>query len=119
MDDLLDHSQLNFSKEKNLLEKDIEDPVCKYATDTHCMRALKFTSPARRSVPDRIFLCDGSFVFFIEFKKPGEPPTPNQTKEHIRLRAQGFDVFVVDNVAGGKAIVDAMAQKAKRRSLGL
>lgn len=57
----------------------------------------KFTSPGRRSVPDRICSLRRGVVFFIEFKAPGEKPTPAQERDHARRRARGFRVYVVDN----------------------
>lgn len=56
----------------------------------------KFVSPQKRSVPDRICTAPG-FVFFIEFKRPGESATPLQQEDHKRRRAKGILVFVVDS----------------------
>lgn len=53
----------------------------------------KFKSPGRRSAPDRIYAKNGH-VFFIEFKAPGKRPTPLQLREHKRMRAAGFGVYV-------------------------
>ena len=65
---------------------------------------LKFTSPGRRSVPDRIVLARFGHVFFVEMKAPGKRPTPAQEAEHARLRALGFRVWVADS----RAAVDAL-----------
>lgn len=59
--------------------------------------AYKFTSPARRSVPDRLILMPGGAMFFVECKAPGKKPTEAQAREHERIRALGFDVFIVDS----------------------
>lgn len=56
----------------------------------------KFTSPGRRSVPDRICSLRPGKVFFIEFKAPGEKPTDAQKRDHARRRARGFAVYIVD-----------------------
>lgn len=103
-------------KKRELLEKDIEDPVCRYAKNRYGMKAEKFTSPSRRSVPDRLFsvatLRPGGFCFFIEFKAPGKDASEKQAKDHKARREMGFKVFVVDNIERGKKIVDAMAAYA-------
>lgn len=35
---------------------------------------------------------------FIEAKRPGKDATPQQDREHARLRSAGLQVFVVDSV---------------------
>jgi hypothetical protein len=69
--------------------------------------SLKFTSPGRRSVPDRIDLYQippehrdivARYIRFTECKRPGEKPTEAQLREHERLRALGFAVDVVDQL---------------------
>ncbi len=103
-------------EKRKLLEKDIESPVCRYARDVHRMKTEKFTSPGRRAVPDRIFSKRGGQVFFIEFKAPGKKATPSQEKDHAERRTMGFRVYVVDDVAEGKRIIDneAMVSKGKQ-----
>ena len=91
---------------RKLLEKDIEGAVCDYARRKGVM-AEKFTSPNKRSVPDRIFLFPGGKVVFIEFKAPGKKPTEMQKRDHDKRRALGFVVMVVDDVNMGKKIVDS------------
>ena len=59
--------------------------------------AYKFTSPGRRSVPDRIVLWPCGEMQFVECKAPGEKPTPLQQREHDKLRAMKFMVNVVDS----------------------
>lgn len=87
-----------------MLEKDIEKKVCDYAREKGFL-AYKFTSPQRAAVPDRLFIRNG-MVFFIEFKRGGQKPTPAQHREHMRLTEQGMRVYVIDNVDDGKALVD-------------
>ncbi|MGJ0638233.1 VRR-NUC domain-containing protein [Xenorhabdus bovienii] len=59
--------------------------------------AYKFTSPGRRSVPDRICILPGGRILFVECKAPGERPRPDQIREHERLRALGCEVVVLDS----------------------
>lgn len=93
-----------------MLEKQVERKVCDYAKEQGIL-VYKFTSPARAAVPDRLFICPKGLVFFIEFKRAGATPTPPQKREHERLEAQGVRVFVVDDVAKGKVIIDIMKGK--------
>lgn len=67
--------------------------------------SLKFTSPGRRNVPDRIDLRPvppehreivARYLRFTECKAPGAKPRHGQVREHTRLRALGFQVDVVD-----------------------
>jgi hypothetical protein len=67
--------------------------------------SYKFTSPARRAVPDRLDLRPippehreivARYVRFTECKRPGEKPTPAQQREHDYLRSLGFQVDVID-----------------------
>jgi hypothetical protein len=90
-----------------MLEKQIEAKVCDYAKSKGVL-AYKFTSPARSAVPDRLFIAPDGRVWFCEFKRTGEKPTAAQDREHQRLRAQKVNVFVVDSVDAGKAMIDLM-----------
>ena len=85
----------------NLLEKQIEGKVCDYAKSKGCL-CYKFTSPSRRSVPDRLFITPSGKVFFIEFKRAGAHPTEAQAVEIAKLTRQGVDVYVCDNVNDGR-----------------
>lgn len=90
------------------LEKDIERKVCDYAKSFGCL-AYKFTSPARRSVPDRLFILPhGKGVFFVEFKRRGQKPTDSQQAEIAKIEKQGTSVFVIDSVDAGKNLIAAM-----------
>lgn len=59
--------------------------------------AEKFTSPGRRSVPDRLVTLPGGRIVFVELKRPGAKPTTNQAKDHERRRAMGCEVMVLDS----------------------
>jgi hypothetical protein len=100
---------------RELLEKDVENAVCKYARETHQMKTEKFTSPGRRAVPDRLFSMRGGEVFFIEFKAPGKVATPAQEKDHNERRVMGFTVYVVDDIAIGKKVIDFEAKQRGSR----
>ena len=92
---------------KPQLEKQIERNVCDYAHDAG-MLVYKFTSPARAAVPDRLLVTPQGTTFFIEFKREGVKPTPQQAREHDRLRGHNVMVFVVDSTKAGRLVVDMM-----------
>lgn len=95
-------------KNLNPLEKDIEKKVCDYAKSLG-MLCYKFTSPSRRSVPDRLFLTPDGIAFFIEFKRKGQKPTASQQAEIEKIRSKGILVGVIDDVKSGKHLVEEMA----------
>lgn len=102
-----------FLDKDNPLERKIEDAVCRYAKDKYGIENRKYANPGRRSAPDRIFFNpiddEPANVFFIEFKRLGEKPTPAQQEEHEFYRKLGFVVFVCDSVKSGKTAIDRMA----------
>ena len=89
-----------------MLESKVEGSVCDYAKKAYGFIPYKFTSPARRSVPDRLLIGPGGLHFFIEFKAPGKLPTPKQVREIKRLISLGHLVYVIDNISTGKWLVD-------------
>lgn len=78
-----------------MLEKEIEAWLVDQAKRRGGI-AYKFTSPQRRSVPDRLVLLPGKKMIFVECKRPGAKPTEAQEREHQRIRDLGFDVYVMD-----------------------
>ena len=84
-------------------EKDIEAALVRHIKAVGGL-PLKFTSPGRRAVPDRLCLLPGGRVLFVELKRPGERPTPLQAHEHQRLRDLGFEVLVIDSKEGAHAV---------------
>jgi hypothetical protein len=90
-----------------MLEKHIEAKVCDYAKQRGLL-VYKFTSPARAAVPDRLFILPSGRMFFCEFKREGQKPTPAQEREHKRLRQHKVSVFVIDNVDDGLRMIDEM-----------
>jgi len=82
-----------------MLEKTIEALLVKRVKERGGI-AYKFTSPQRRSVPDRLVILPGGVFEFVELKAPGKKPTPMQSREHERLRALGCVVRVIDSKEG-------------------
>ncbi|MDN0108802.1 VRR-NUC domain-containing protein [Yersinia rochesterensis] len=77
-------------------EDSIEDNLVKEVKKAGGI-AYKFVSPGRRSVPDRLVLLPDGKVIFVECKAPGEKPTAAQIREHEKIRALGFAVWVLDS----------------------
>lgn len=97
--------------------------------------AEKFTSPNRRSVPDRIVWLpkvatrqssvtdngDGTATYtsrrlshpaeciFVELKAPGKKPTEAQERDHEKRRAMGFRVEVIDTKEGVDSFIRSVA----------
>lgn len=88
-----------------MLEKEIESYLVRRVAAAGGT-AYKFSSPARRGVPDRIVVMPGGRVVFVELKAPGKRATTLQEREHERLRALGQDVHVIDS----KEACDALLQ---------
>jgi len=88
-----------------MLERDIEKAFVKRVKSLGGM-AEKFTSPAKRSVPDRIVTLPGGKIIFVELKKPGAKPTELQLRDHAARRELGCDVRVVSTVEEANAFPD-------------
>lgn len=58
----------------------------------------KFTSPNRRSVPDRLVTLPGGRIIFCELKSPGKRPTNAQRRDHLKRRMLGCEVQVIDSI---------------------
>ena len=95
---------IKLSREKSILEKDIEEDNRKYAKQLGVMFE-KFTSPARRSVPDRMLTFENGLIAFIEYKAPGKTVTYKQWQDHCERRGREVLVYVVDNAAAGRHLI--------------
>ncbi|MFI1408796.1 VRR-NUC domain-containing protein [Streptomyces sp. NPDC020707] len=62
----------------------------------HGFLCLKFLSPARGGVPDRIVVAPSGTVF-VEVKRPGGQLRKRQQLTHTKLRRHGAEVHVVDD----------------------
>jgi hypothetical protein len=68
----------------------------------------KWSSPARRGVPDQLVLV-GGHVVGVEVKAPGKRPTAMQEREHQRLREHGLPVYVVATLEDVQLLVERFA----------
>lgn len=53
---------------------------------------------AKRGYPDEIFFMPNRYSWLVEFKMPGEQPTPQQVDRHEILGDLGHVVSVLDNL---------------------
>jgi hypothetical protein len=86
-------------------ESEVEDYLRRQVKNLGGM-AEKFTSPNRRSVPDRLVSLPGGRVVFVEVKRPGAKPTANQQRDHERRRSLGCEVHVVDSREAVDALIE-------------
>jgi Holliday junction resolvase len=84
-------------KNKIILERDIEKALVVKVKSLGGM-AEKFTSPNKRSVPDRIVTLPGGVIIFVECKLPGAKPTELQLRDHAARRELGCDVRVISTM---------------------
>lgn len=86
-----------------MLERDIEAYLVKRCKEIGAL-CCKFTSPQRRSVPDRLITLGGR-VLFVELKATGKKPTEAQVRDHDRRRAAGAEVVWLDSKEGVEEVV--------------
>lgn len=89
-----------------MLERDIEAHLVKVCKKYNIL-CEKFTSPQRRSVPDRVLTHD-SEVIFLELKATGKKPTEAQYRDHYRRAEAGATVCWTDSTDGVDVVVQHM-----------
>lgn len=94
-----------------------EHPVEEYLL-AQCRRrgvlCLKFTSPARAGVPDRLLVTPAATVF-VEVKRPGGTLRRLQQAMHAKIRRFGGVVHTVDTPAGVDVLLNQLAQRGLSR----
>ena len=97
---------------RSLLERDVQSKCVDWARDRGWW-ARKFSSPANRSVPDYLFARTwgggARIKIAVEFKAPGKTSTSAQLKEQDAMRAAGWQVYEIDNIARFKALFHCSA----------
>ena len=112
------------------LERDGYAVVGRMLRESHIERALvrrveaagglayKFTSPNRRSVPDRIVVLPFWSPQFVELKAPGRGLTQAQQREHQRIHKAGGITWVIDDLAGVDAFMDSYGDWVAAKVIG-
>lgn len=67
--------------------------------------ALKVNSTSMRGLPDRMVLLPNGVLFFAEMKATGKTARELQNFVHKKLKALGFDVYVIDSIEMGKEVL--------------
>jgi len=86
------------------LEREIQEGVTIWA-NYEGLISIRINVVGRKGWPDYGYLYRGR-ICFIEFKRPGEKPTPLQAHVHEELRKAGACVFVVDNEDYGITLLE-------------
>ncbi len=97
------------------LERSIEGAATRHANELGFLHR-KMNGAGFRSWPDRMFIGPGA-VFFIEFKRRGLPPTPQQAWLHEILRAAGHRVHVCDSTHAARVALRYEMQRIGRARL--
>lgn len=79
-------------------EKDLERTFSNQLNRTGKVWVVKLLSTFIKGLPDRMILCKGGYVGFAEIKTTGKKPTKAQLYIHDKLRALGFQVFIIDDI---------------------
>lgn len=95
-----------------MIEKDIEQFLVKKIKNLGGL-TYKFVSPSNRGVPDRIVIFKGK-VYFVELKKPGEAPRPDQIYIHGQFSKQGVPVQVISSKTQVLAFVNRIGRESDR-----
>lgn len=95
------------------LEKDIERKIGDFAKKHSCLY-LKFTSPARRAVPDRMIITPQGVIGFLEVKAAGKIPTTLQMNEIKKLWSMKCLAAWCDNVEEGCEFIQKLLDHNKQ-----
>ena len=97
------------------LESSIQRSVVKYAKERHGVICIKLSSLGRFGTsgwPDYVMFGGvghrTTLTIFMEFKAEGKQQTPLQKAKADELIKLGFDVYVIDDVAIGRAVLDRL-----------
>lgn len=90
------------------IENDIENYLIR-KTEMLGGLCMKFVSPGRRGVPDRIILIDGK-TFFVELKRPGGFLRKDQLKMREKFEKLGVSVYVVDTKQKADVLLNMIQQ---------
>jgi len=92
--------------EEIMLESEIETKIRKYVRKEYPeILFLKFTSPGRRGVPDRVLLGPEGKKLWMELKRPGGKIRRLQERFIAQLNQMGHRAVILDNIESAKLII--------------
>lgn len=103
-------------KNSNIREKDVEKYWVRKFKERTGGNSFKYTSPARRSVPDRLnlWIPEGYIVgkcIFTEMKAPGKTWTEPQSRQRDKLIELGQEVYLVSTYEEADKLIDHLIEK--------
>lgn len=78
-------------------ERDIERALVKRVKEK-AGEVRKVSWIGRRGAPDRLVMIQGRRPIWVELKAPGLDATPQQLREHTRMRLAGCNVVVINSL---------------------
>lgn len=94
-------------------EKDLERTFSDQLNRTKKVWVIKLLSTFIKGLPDRMILCKGGYVGFAEIKTTGKKPTKIQLYIHDKLKALGFQVFIIDDIESRDRAVSFFLKNVK------
>ncbi len=98
---------------KKVLEKDIERYLYSQCKKRGWL-CEKFSSPARRSVPDRLITLPEGRMILVELKSLHGRLTPGQERDHMRRKTYGVSVIILHS----KKMVDMLVSALEKTMRG-
>lgn len=102
------------TRKRVIREADIENKFVRMAKAIGC-KTRKLNGMGYNSWPDRLILCPGGAIVFIEFKKPDEGLRPAQAELHSEVHKIGHTWYTCDDADNAMEIVkNAMRQHTSK-----
>lgn len=98
---------------ETISEKDLERTFSERLNRTKKVWVIKLLSTFVKGLPDRMVICQGGYVGFAEIKTTGKKPTKIQSYIHEKLRALGFNVFIIDDLESRDAAISFFLRNVK------